>query len=833
LVASLWIQHFKSICSKRSIGRKRFGFMKTTLSWVQEYLTSPVTLEEVHEAFDRVGLCVEGLENPGEVLSSFAVAEVVDAKQHPNADRLRVCRVDTGSEEIQVVCGAPNARAGIKVVLARPGDTIPTSGIKLKHSEIRGEASEGMMCSAQELGLGDDHDGIIELPEDAPVGGSFVDYQGLNDPVFDIEITPNRGDALGAYGLARDLAATGVGGKQKPLEIQPVTSKTLPGPDVSIDKEALSTGACPYFAGRVVRGVKNCESPVWLQNRLRTVGLRPISAMVDITNYISYDLGRPMHAFDLNRLKGNVTIRLSKEGETIEALDEKTYALKEGMTLVTDESGIQSIAGIMGGTESGCSLETTDLFLESALFDPIRTAKTGRALGINSDSRYRFERGVDAELVLPALEKATQMILDICGGEAGEVVSAGALPEHDQTVSFNPKRIQTLGGAPISTARCQEILEALGFSVESADGSLWAVKIPSWRHDIAGSADLVEEILRIEGYDKIIPEALPSLTTSLSNKRSKPLVYGGPLWSVRRSLVARGVSETVTWSFVSKNQAKLFGSEGEHVSLENPISADLSTLRPCLVPGLLLAAQRNQARGAKGAAFFELGSVYRGCTDQDQSLNASVIRFGTQASKSWRSQGQETDAFAAKEDALTILSALGVDVSKLRVSTEHLPNWYHPGRSGCLMLGPKNVLAVFGEIHPQFAQSFDLKGIAVSLAEVFVDNVPQSRSKGTNRPALDVSPYPAVDRDFAFVLDQSVPAQDVISAVRKVDPKLIRDISIFDVYEGKHMEPGKKSLALSIVLESLEKTLTDDEINYVCNKVIASVENAVGGVLRG
>ncbi|MCP4924116.1 MAG: phenylalanine--tRNA ligase subunit beta [bacterium] len=807
--------------------------MKTTLSWVQNYLTSSMTLKDVHEAFDRVGLCVEGLENPGEALATFTVAQVIDAKQHPNADRLKVCRVNTGSEEIQVVCGAPNARTGIKVVLARPGDTVPTSGVKLKRSEIRGEVSEGMMCSAQELGLGEDHDGIIELPDDAPVGGSFVDYQGLNDSVFDLEITPNRGDALGAYGLARDLAATGVGGDLKSLDIKTVPGNSLPGPSVHIDSEALSSGACPYFAGRVIRNVKNCESPDWLQNRLRLVGLRPISALVDVTNYISYDLGRPMHAFDLNQLKGDITVRLSKGGETLEALDEKTYTLKDGMTVVCDEKNPQGLAGIMGGARSGCTLETTDIFLESALFDAVRTAKTGRALGINSDSRYRFERGVDAGLVLPALEKATQLILDLCGGDVGEIVSAGELPEHTQVVTFDPARSQTLGGAVISTDRCEEILTSLGFKVEKNSASSWSVGVPSWRHDIDGPADLVEEILRIEGYDKILPELLPALHTSLSSKRSAPLIYGGPLWAVRRGLVARGVSEAVTWSFVSESQAELFGSGGEHVSLENPISAELSTLRPCLVPGLLLAAGRNDARGAKGAALFELGSVYQGCSDKDQSLNVAALRFGAQSLKTWRSKEEKADAFMAKEDALAILKDLGVDVSKVKTDSTNVPAWYHPGRSGRLMLGPKNVLAVFGELHPRFAKPFDLDGVSVSLAEVFVDNAPRAKSKGTNRPALEVSPYPAVDRDFAFVLDQSVHAQDVVSAVKKVDPKLIRQVSIFDVYEGKHMEAGKKSLALSIVLESLEKTLTDEEINGVCTKVIASVESAVGGVLRG
>lgn len=807
--------------------------MKTTLSWVQDYLTSSVTVKDVHEAFDRVGLCVEGLENPGEALATFTVAQVIEAKQHPNADRLKVCRVNTGAEEIQVVCGAPNARTGIKVVLARPGDTVPITGVKLKSSEIRGEVSEGMMCSARELGLEEDHDGIIELPEDAPVGEFFIDYQNLNDSVFDIEITPNRGDALGAYGLARDLAATGVGGALKALDIKEVSGENLSGPSISISSAALSSGACSFFTGRVIRNVKNCESPAWLQSRLRSVGLRPISALVDVTNYISHDLGRPLHAFDLNQLQGDITIRLGKEGETLEALDEKTYSLTSSMTLVCDEKGPQSIAGIMGGIGSGCTLETTDIFLESALFDAICTAKTGRTLGINSDSRYRFERGVDAALVLPALEKATQMILDLCGGDVGEIISAGGLLEHNQVVLFDPARVQTLGGASITQNRSQEILESLGFNVEKSTNSAWSVRVPSWRHDIVGSADLVEEILRIEGYDKITPEPLPVLQTSLANKRSVPLVYGGLLWAVRRGLVARGVSEAVTWSFVSDSQAELFGSGGEHVSLENPISAELSTLRPCLVPGLLLAAGRNSARGSKGAALFELGSVYQGCTDQDQSLNVAVVRFGAQSPKTWRFEEQQADAFSAKEDALSILAHLGVDVSKVRVDQLNLPNWYHPGRSGRLMLGPKNVLAIFGELHPRFSKSFDLEGGAVALTEIFVDKVPRSKAKGTNRPALEVSPYPAVDRDFAFVLDQSVSAQDVVSAVRKVDPKLIREVNVFDVYDGKHMHPGKKSLALSIVLESLEKTLTDEEINAVCNKVIASVETAVGGVLRG
>ncbi|WP_138379102.1 phenylalanine--tRNA ligase subunit beta [Luteithermobacter gelatinilyticus] len=796
--------------------------MKFTLSWLKDYLETDADLETITGKLTAIGLEIEEVTNPAETLAPFVIAEIVEAAPHPDADKLQVCKVNTGREVLQVVCGAPNARTGLKGAFAPSGATIPTSGLKLRPTKIRGVESNGMMCSERELGLGDDHDGIIDLPADAPVGQSFAAYAGLDDPVIEIAITPNRQDALGVYGIARDLAAAGLGTLKIPQPAPVPASGESP-----IKVHLGAPEACPVFAGRYIRGVKNGPSPDWLQQRLKAIGLRPISALVDITNYLTYDRARPLHVYDADRLKGDIRVRLSQAGETLEALDDASYTLDEGACVITDDNGVIGLGGIIGGMSTGCDTDTVNVFLECAWFDPVITAMTGRRLGIESDARYRFERGVDPETVLSGIEQATRMILELCGGEASDVYLAGDVPDLTKTVNLRPERVRDLGGVDVSPDEVKAILSRLGFQVTDK-GQTLEVVTPSWRADIDGEADLVEEVLRIHGFEHIPSTPLPKpgrvISTGLSPLQKRVRI-------AKRAAAARGLREAVTWSFLPSSQAKLFADLKPELVLENPISADLDAMRPNLLPNLITAAGRNVDRGVKNVALFEAGHQFADDTSQGQHLVLAGVRRGQTGERHWAVKPENVDVFDAKADAEAILRAIGAKIDNAQVVAE-APAWYHPGRSGVIRLGPKNALAYFGELHPRILKQLDVKGPLVGF-EILLENIPLPKAKaGTSRGPLKASDFQAVERDFAFVVGHDVTAAQLMRAAASADKKLIENISVFDVYEGPGVADGKKSVALSLRLQPRDRTLTDEEIEQLSAKVIAAVEKATGGQLR-
>jgi phenylalanyl-tRNA synthetase beta chain len=797
--------------------------MKLTLGWLRSHLESNASLGEIVRSLVMLGLEVDGIEDRAKDLKDFTVARVISAEPHPDADRLKVCMVDTGGERVQVVCGAPNARAGMLGVFARVGLTIPRTKLLLKETTIRGVASKGMLCSAYEMGLSDDHEGIIDLPEGAPVGAPFAGALGLDDPVLDVKVTPNRADALGVRGIARDLAAAGLG-ELKPLDITPVLGK-FPAPK-AVHLAGPDDKACPLFVSRLVRGVKNGESPQWLRDRLTAIGLRPISALVDITNFLTFDINRPLHVFDAGKIQGDLAVRGARPGETMAALNGKTYELDAAMTVIADDKGPQSLGGVIGGEATGCTADTTDVLIESALFDPLRTAATGRRLGVQSDARYRFERGLDPEMAVPGIEIATRLVLELCGGEPSEVAIAGAVPEWRRQFFLRTERCRTLGGLDIPSAEQQQNLAALGFKVEAREGG-FSVEPPPWRGDIVGEPDLVEEVLRIHGYDEIpvVPltrdTPLPKPALSAAQKRAA---------MVRRSLAARGLIEAVTFSFLPKAQAELFGGGSAELTLINPISADLDVMRPSILPNLVTAAQQNADRGLPNAALFEVGPEYRDDTPEGQSLVVAGARMGRTGPRQWRDGGRAVDAFVAKSDALAALSAAAAPVENLQISTD-APKWYHPGRSGSLRLGP-TVLAHFGELHPRVAQALGAKE-TVTAFEVYLDLVPMPRAKaGKARPLLKPSPFQPVTRDFAFVVDKSLAAETLLKAARGADKKLIAEVRLFDVYEGTGLPEGKKSLAIEVTLQPTDATLTEAALEGFAKKLVEQVTKATGGTLR-
>ena len=799
--------------------------MKFTFAWLKEHLETEAPLETICDTLSMIGFEVESVEDKAASLAAFKVATVKEARQHPNADRLRVCIVDTGEAEVQVVCGAPNARTGMKGIFAPAGSYIPGTDLKLKAGKIRGEASNGMLLSEREVGLSDEHDGIIEVPEDSAVGTPLAEILGLDDATVEIAITPNRGDGLGVHGIARDLAAAGLG------TLKPLNEDSEPGLFESPlrwlrDLPAEAQDACPFVVGRCFRGVKNGPSPKWLQDRLKAIGLRPISALVDITNFVTYDLGRPLHVFDVDKLKGDLTMRLARDGEEILALDGKTYSLDSEMTVIADEAGIQGIGGIMGGELSGCTEETTTVFLEVALFDPVRTAASGRRLGIHSDARYRFERGVDPRSAAWGAEVATRLILELCGGEASEVVSAGEPPVSQLDITLRPERVETLGGLALPAERQQEILARLGFWVEAGQGDTLQVRVPSWRPDVEGEACLVEEVLRIHGFDAIPQTPLPRVTalpTAVLTPRQRHVT------SARTVLAWRGLNEVVTYAFMSAAKAELFGGVDQMLTLVNPISSDLDVMRPSLLPNLLEAAVRNADKGLGAASLFEIEHHYRDDSPEGQDLVAVGLRAG-ETPRSWVAPTRPVDLYDAKADALAVLEALGAPTANLQ-TTRDAPGWFHPGRSGVFRLGPQ-VLAVFGELHPKVLKAFGLRGTAVGF-EVFLERIPLPKKISHLRPALDLSPFQPVERDFAFLVEEWVEAAAVIRAARSADKALISQVTLFDSYAGKGVEPGQKSLAIAVTLQPRDKTLTDAEIDAVGAKVVAAVEKATGGSLRG
>jgi phenylalanyl-tRNA synthetase beta chain len=797
--------------------------MKTTLSWLKTHLDTEASLGEIVERLIMLGHDVDGVEDPAASLAGYRIARVVSAEQHPNADRLRVCVVDAGDTEVQVVCGAPNARAGMKGVFGPVGIAIPRNGKRLEESTIRGVVSRGMLMSAYELALSDDHEGIIELANDAPVGARYVDYAGLGDPVIDIKVTPNRADCLGVRGIARDLAAAGVG-RMIPLDTTPVPGK-FKSP-IGIKLSDLK--ACPMFLGRHIRGLRNGPSPDWLRRRLESIGLRPISALVDITNLLTFDLNRPLHVFDAGKVKGNLVVRFAKAGEKLLALNGREYELDPEVTAIADDNGVQSLGGVMGGEPTSCTETTTQVFIEAALFDPVRTAATGRRLEIISDARYRFERGVDPEFVAPGLEIATKLVLDLCGGEASEIVAAGAAPEWRRSYILREERLASLGGLHLPPDESGAILQALGCTIEAVahTGGSLRVSPPPWRGDIIGEADLVEEVLRVRGYNDIPPVALPRETVvarpAIDHRRRRVEL-------VRRSLAACGLTEAVTYSFVSAEAARRFGGGQPELRLVNPISADLDQMRPSVLPNLLDAARRNADRGFPEVALFEVGPLYRDDTPEGQTTVAAGLRAGRLGPRDWHVRPAEADLFAAKEDALAALAAAGAPIDNIQVSGDP-PVWFHPGRSGVLRLGP-TMLGHFGELHPEILDAFDVRG-PVAAFEVFIDAVPLPRSARA-RPPLKLSVFQPVERDFAFVVDRDVAAETLLRAARGVDRKLVADIRLFDVYEGKGLPEGKKSLAIAVTLQPQDATLTDGEIEAFSQRLVAAVEKATGGILRG
>ncbi len=804
--------------------------MKFTLSWLKEHLDTKASLDEIADTLTRIGLEVEGIFDPRAKLASFKVAEVIACEKHPNADKLSICEVDTGAERLQVVCGAPNARVGLKGVFAPVGSYVPGIDLTLTKAKIRGVESNGMLLSERELELSDEHTGIIELARDAKVGSPAAKALGLDDAVIEIAITPNRPDCLGVRGIARDLAAAGLG-KLKPYAVKPVKSSFPNSVPIKLDFSKETGSACPVFAGRVVKGVKNGPSPEWLQRRLKAIGLRPINALVDITNYISYDRGRPLHVYDADKLSGAIRARLGKKGESFKALDGKTYEADGDMCVIADDGGVLGLGGVIGGEETGSTDATTDVFIESAYFDPKRTARTGRTLNIQSDARYRFERGVDPAFVVPGLELATRMVLEICGGEAGKIEIAGKPPKSNPAFAFDPKLVRRLSGLELKGGEIRGLLNALGVEVKGTAAKLKAAP-PSWRPDISAPVDLVEEVVRLVGVDRVpatpTPRvagvARPVLTEMQSRQRR-----------VRRVLAARGLVEAVIWSFIPPDQAKLFGGGAAELTLSNPISTELGEMRPGLLPGLVTAAQRNRDRGFADGALFELGQAYRGPHPEDQYVAAAGVRFGHSAlsggGRDWSGEAPAADVFAAKADTVAALQSLGIEQESLTVTLE-APSWFHPGRSGALKLGPKVTLGVFGELHPEVLAKLGVDA-PVAGFELYLDAIPAAKRQSLTKPALDASDLQAVKRDFAFLLDADVAAADVVRAAQGADRTLITAVGVFDVFTGLGVPQGKKSLAIEVTLQPREKTLTDAEIEAVAAKIVAAVTKATGGELRG
>jgi len=804
--------------------------MKFTLNWLRDHLDTGAPLADILYALTDLGLEVEGVENPADTLGAFRIARVIEAVQHPNADRLRLCRVETypggpgtAPVEVQVVCGAPNARTGLVGVFAPVGTHVPGTGVDLKPGVIRGVESNGMLCSERELMLSDDHDGIIDLPADAPLGMRFIDYRGVNDPMIHIKITPNRPDALGVRGLARDLAARGLG-TLKPLPVPAIAGQFDSPISVRIDP-ALTARGCPHFAGRVIRGVTNGPSPAWLQARLKAIGLRPISALVDITNFFTFGLNRPLHVFDAARVHGDLRIRPATAGEQFVALDGKTYTLAPGQMVIADDTGPESLAGIMGGDASACTPATTEVFLESAFWDPITIATTGRALKINSDARYRFERGVDPAFTLPGLELATQMILDLCGGTPSHIVQDGSAPDTTRAYRLDPARVVSLVGMDIAASDQRQTLQALGFTL---DGDM--ATPPTWRPDILGEADLVEEVARIASLSKLQGKPLPRTHSGVPRPILTPLQVRER--TARRTLAALGYNECVTYSFIDSAAATLFGGGSDAVRVENPISSEMTHLRPDLLPGLLRAAARNQARGFADLAVFEVGPAFSGGEPDEQHLQATGLLIGASAPRDPHGSRRPVDIYDAKADVEALLAALGAP-ARVQISRKAAA-WWHPGRSGVIGLGP-NAIATFGEVHPRVLATMDVKGPAVAFS-VLIANVPLPRVKTPTRPALVISALQAVERDFAFVVDKGVEALTALNAAAGVDKALIESVRLFDQFTGdkagSQMGPGKKSIALTVRLQPQDRTLTDAEIEAVSAKIVDKVAKATGGTLR-
>jgi phenylalanyl-tRNA synthetase beta chain len=801
--------------------------VKFTLSWLKDHLDTDAPLDAICERLTQIGLEVESVDDKA-AFKPFTIAKVLTAARHPNADKLQVLSVDSGSgAPVQVVCGAPNARAGLIGVLGLPGDYVPGIDVTLAIGNIRGVESRGMMCSERELELSDSHDGIIDLPADAPVGTSFAAYAKLDDPVIDINLTPNRPDCTSIHGIARDLAASGMG-TLKSAAIAPVAGKGACPVKVTIEAPDL----CPGFALRLVRGVKNGPSPKWMQDKLKAIGLRPINALVDVTNYMTFDRGRPLHVFDAGKVAGDLTIRRAREGDSIIALDGRTYAPRGDICVIADHNGVESIAGVMGGEHSGCDENTTDVLIESALWSPLNIARTGRALGIITDARYRFERGVDPEFMLPGLELATKMVIDLCGGQASEASVTGYTKLAAKVVSFPVSEVKRLTGEDVAPAESLNILSRLGFGVKGS-GVIVDVSVPSWRPDVDGKADLVEEVMRMHGVNNITPQPLDKLT-AINGRILTTLQIRTRL--AKRTLASRGMMEALNWSFIAEKHAHAFGGGTSERKLANPIATEMSDMRPSLLPGLMLAAQRNADRGHSDVALFEVSGTYENDTPQGQRRVAGGVRRGTAKAhaqgRSWSGNAGGVSVFDAKADALAVLEACGLDASKVQVEAGG-PSWYHPGRSGTIKLGPKITLATFGEFHPKTLETLDVSG-PLSGFEVFIDAIPEPKAKSVRtKSKLELSPLQALKRDFAFVVDKATESAAILKAAGSADKRLITALNVFDQFEGAALGEGKKSIAIEVTIQPVEKTLDEAELEALGKRIVESVGKATGGVLRG
>lgn len=797
--------------------------MKFTLNWLKDYLDTDASLDAICEKLTAIGLEVEDVVDRAALYDGLVIAKVMECERHPNADRLNLCLVNNGREQLQVVCGAANVRKDQHIVLAMPGAIIPQSGQPLKAGVIRGVESQGMICSESELGLVDESEGILELPDTVKVGQSYADYMGYTDPMIEINLTPNRADCAGVYGIARDLAASGLG-KLKTIAQQPVPGLF----DSAISVTTNDTKACPHFIGRQIKNVKNGPSPKWLQDYLRGIGVKPISALVDITNYVCIGMNRPLHVFDADKVNGNLTVRLSQNGETLHALNDKTYTLDDSIVVVADATGPQALGGMIGGMTSGCSDGTTNVFLECALFDVERIRKSGQKLQLDSDAKYRFERGVDPAFVDEGIEIATRLILDICGGEPSYTVVAGAQPDWYRTIVFDPSLVAKRGGVQVDDSEQLRLLMALGCQVRpDSDDNTLDVSPPSWRNDIHIPEDLVEEILRLHGYDNIPVTPLPRDTKVsqgallATHKRAADL---------RRLSAQRGAHEVVTWAFISPVLAETFSyPEFPAIKLANPISADLSVMRQSLFPNLLQMIQRNSARGMHDLALFEQGNVFLGTDPTQQPAHIALVRSGQAFAKHVQGAARPVDAFDAKADLWAYLNACGLNADNMTLSRDTAP-WYHPGQSGLLSMGKKHV-ASFGAIHPAVLQALDID-VPVVACELFIDNLPPAKKKAGAKAALTLSPYQGVSRDFAFLMDANVMGADIVKAVKATDKTLLQSVTLFDDYRGKGIADGQKSIAFSIQLQPLEATLTEAEIDAITKKVVAAVEK-LGGSLRG
>ena len=794
--------------------------MKFTLSWLKQHLETTATLDQIVDALTRIGLEVEGVENPGEKLAAFRIAKVLSAERHPQADKLQILSVDAGNGPLQVVCGAPNARAGLVGVFGAPGAYVPGLDVTLKLASIRGVESNGMMCSTRELELGEDHDGIIELPEDAPIGTPYPDYAGLTDPVIDVAITPNRQDCMGVRGIARDLAAAGMG-TLTPLIFDPIVTEGA-GPSVRTEDAA----GCPAFFAQTVTGVTNGDSPDWMRRSLLAIGQKPISALVDITNYLMIDLGRPLHVYDRAKLSGGLVARKAKDGEQVVALNGKTYTLDSSMTVIADDVAVHDIGGIMGGEHSGVSADTTDVLIECAYFDPDHIARTGQKLTLTSDARSRFERGVDPAFLDDGLAIATALVLHVCGGTASDVTRSGEAPSEPRVIHYDPRLSADLGGLHVAPERQARTLLSLGFTIgaiKSADAfsdalfstieGKWPVTVPTWRRDVDGPADLVEEVVRIEGIDNIPSTPLPRMpgvakpTATPEQKLER---------RARRAAAARGLDEAITWSFLSDAEAAPFG--GGAWTLANPISEDLKVMRPSLLPGLLAATGRNLKRGQQSVRLFEIGRRY--LADAERAT-LGVVLAGDRRPRGWRDgKAASFDAYDAKAEALALLAASGAPVDNLQVMGEAGDAW-HPGQSGTLRLGPKTVLASFGMLHPSVLKAFDLDG-AVAAVEIYLDAIPPKRASGFARPAYTPPALQAVRRDFAFLVPAALATDTLVRAVKGADKVAIVSARVFDVFTGQGVEEGHKSVAVEIVLQPTAKSFTDEELKAVADKVVAA-----------